>query len=67
MVKTFHGFDKAWIVMEVTECLFGFSGVVREYWAGHLYDGHAAGNDDDDDDNDNNNNNNNKERKHARW
>ena len=44
--------------------VFVFSGVVREYWGGHLYDGQVAGNDDDDDDDDdydnNNNNNNNK-------
>jgi len=36
----------------------GFSGVVREYFGGQLYDGHVAGDDDDNDNNNNNNNNN---------
>ena len=59
MVKSFHGFDKAWILSDLTECLCCFSGVVREYFGGHLFDGHVAGNDDDDKDNDDDDNNNN--------
>ena len=36
----------------------GFSGVVREYCSGQLYDRYVAGDDDDDDDNDDDDNNN---------